>query len=196
MPPIQNRPLRAVACLVLLGASVETQAFRDDAFQPDAEPPRPSSIGEADTWSEGRVSLPPWPQDGDLQEFSPEGISGGFRFYIDARNLAIDPAGGVVRYTLVAESPAGQRNVSFEGIRCTIQGGYKVYAYGVNGRFSPAEPSDWLPPTARGTEAYRDDLWRHRFCIYRETRPLPKRDILRALAGQGSGRDARGLLGE
>ena len=198
MLPILTRPFALVASVALMTLCADTLAFRDDAFQPDAEPPVPSSVGERSEaeWSEGRVTLPPWPQDGDLQAFTPEGTSGGFRLYIDSRNLSIDPSGDLVRYTLVAESATGSRNVSFEGIRCTIKGAHRVYAYGASGRFSRVESGDWVPLAALPSNDYRNDLWLHRFCVYRETRAMPKRDILRALAGDGSSRGARGLLGE
>ena len=105
MLPILTRPFALVASVALMTLCADTLAC-DDAFQPDAEPPVPSSVGERSEaeWSEGRVTLPPWPQDGDLPAFTPEGTSGGFRLYIDSRNLSIDPSGDLVRYTLVAES--------------------------------------------------------------------------------------------
>jgi hypothetical protein len=116
-----------------------------------------------------------------------------FRFYIDGRTLSVDTRDGVVRYTLVAESTSGARNVSFEGIRCTLKGAYRIYGYGTGDGFSPIGPSDWATIPAHGTEAFRRDLWRHNFCVPRETRPRTKQEILRALGGSGGSRSSTGF---
>ncbi len=158
---------------------------RDDAFVPDPESVSPRSIEEGEAWKEGAVTLPPWPNDGDLVEFEPDGPPSPFRFYIDTRHLDTDTKGAVVRYVVVAESSSGTRNVSYEGIRCTLRGAYKVYAYGAGGRFADAPETDWLPIPKEGSEAYREDLWRTRFCVPRETRVRPTREIVRALKGRG-----------
>ena len=75
--------------------------------------------GEARTGRRPRLALPPYPKDADLIEFQ---VSSGatFRFFIDAASLSVG-TDGVVRYTLVARSPSGAANVSFEGIRCSTQ---------------------------------------------------------------------------
>lgn len=183
-----------IACLLLaLAASNPALAFRDDAFQPDAAPDAPSSVREGEAWKEGAVILPPWPKDADLLEFEPDMPERPFRFYIDRGSLDIDPAGQVVRYTLVAESRSGVRNLSYEAIRCTIRGAYKVYAYGANGSFQQAPASDWLPLTRDSSEGYREDLWRNRFCVSREARVKPEREIVRSLKGRGSNREHTGF---
>ena len=166
---------------------------RHDAFVPDPEPVRPSSIEEGEAWKEGAVALPPWPSDGDLVEFEPDGPPSPFHFYIDTRHLDTDTRGAVVRYVVVAESKTGTRNVSYEGIRCTLRGGYKVYAYGAGGRFADAPETDWLPIPTEGSEAYREDLWRNRFCVPRETRVKPTREIIRSLKGRGVPRESIGF---
>jgi hypothetical protein len=50
-----------------------------------------------------------------------------FRYYVDAGSVSVG-ADRIVRYVLVARSPAGAENVTFEGIRCP--GEYRVYAVG------------------------------------------------------------------
>ena len=98
-----------------------------------------------------------------------------------------------MRFTLVVEAPSGARNISFEGIRCSLRGAYRIYAYGDQGRFSPAEPSDWMPLPETGTEAYRKDLWRNRLCVPRETRPRTLKEIQRALRDQGTSEQTTGF---
>lgn len=178
-----------LAPTLTLGASVG----RDDAFVPDPEPGGPKNIPEAEEWKEGRVDLPPWPKEADLVEIHPEMVAGPFRFFLDERSLRVDPQDAVVRYTLVVESAGGARNVSFEGIRCTLRGAYRVYAYGTGDRFSPIGPSDWLPLPLKGTEAYREDLRRNRFCVPRETRPRTLTEIKRALRDQGTSQQTTGF---
>ena len=185
--------LTLAALLLLPGLAWGANVGRDDAFVPDPESVRPKSIEEGEAWKEGRVTLPPWPSDSDLQEFEPDGPPGPFRFYIDTRHLSTDTQGAVVRYVVVAESGSGTRNVSYEGIRCTLRGGYKVYAYGAGGRFAEAEETDWLPIPTTGSEAYREDLWRNRFCVPRETRVKPVREMIRSLKGRGVPREHTGF---
>lgn len=188
--------LQSILCLALLLAPVLTRGAsvgRDDAFVPDPEPGGPKNIEEAEEWKEGRVDLPPWPRDADLLEIHPEIAPGPFRFFVDERSLRVVPKDAVVRYTLVVESANGTRNVSFEGIRCTLRGAYRVYAYGTGGRFSPIGPSDWLPIPIKGTEAYREDLRRNRFCVPRETRARTLTEIKRALRDQGTSQQTTGF---
>lgn len=72
------------------------------------------------------VELPPAPGRGDLLGFR-AGPTSDFDFSVDARSLAV--SGGVVRYVLVARSPSGAQNVSFEAISCRA-GEYRLYATG------------------------------------------------------------------
>ena len=189
--------LRSILTLALILApslGLGARGGRDDAFVPDPEPPTPRTIDTApEEWSEGRVDTPPWPKGEDLIEFRPDMPGSPFRYFIDAKNLSLDHKDGIVRYTLVAESSTGARNVSFEGIRCTLKGAYRVYAYGTGGHFSPIGPSDWLPIPHSGTESFRDDLWRNRFCVARETRPRSKKEILAALRSQGRSQYSTGF---
>jgi hypothetical protein len=61
----------------------------------------------------------------------------------------------VVRYTLVARSPSGVENVSFEGIRCNART-HKVYALGRDdGAWSPVAQSDWQPTASPWARALR-----------------------------------------
>lgn len=156
--------------------------------------PRPSLSNLPEKLEEVReeaaVILPPWPRDADLLRFAPEGMETPYRFYIDGKNLRVDPSGSEVHYTLVIEAANGTRNVSYEGIRCDLRGAFKIFAYGNDGRFTRTTAADWKPIPALGSEAYREDLHRYRFCIQRETRAQPLKDIQRALRGRSSGNNA------
>jgi hypothetical protein len=191
-PPFARRLTAALAGLVLLSGLA--QGARNN-FQLDAEPPGRPEAKEGEKWAEGQVPLPPWPADGDLVEIrlDTEFQDIPFRFFVDARNIHIDRAGDVVRYTVVAESPSGTRNLTYEGIRCTMKGAYKVYAYGSGKSFVPAPRSDWLPIPNIGSEAYRADLYRNRFCVSREPHPRKIDEILRALHDRAPNRDGTGF---
>ncbi|HYN79546.1 MAG TPA: CNP1-like family protein [Lamprocystis sp. (in: g-proteobacteria)] len=166
-----------------------------DNFVLDPEPVRPRHINEQEEVKplDPAVTMPPWPRDADLIAVVPDGPSTPFKYFIDAKNLRIDQAADTVRYTLVIESANGTRNVSYEGIRCTLKGAYKTYAYGSEGRFSPMPGADWQPITKDGADALREDLFRHRVCVPRETRPRDLKDMLRALRGRVSGKDSVGF---
>ena len=115
-------------------------------------------------WTEGEYKLPAPPKPDDLVEFyvSP---STNFRFYIDRQSLSVGKD-GVVRYTLLARSPAGAENVTYEGIRCA-QGSYRVYAYGRPGGAWNERDSDWRPIEPKTTQRWHQALWREYFCPHR-----------------------------
>lgn len=189
MPGYRQTAPAALALLLLWNIPAHGQGN----FELDPQRVGQDRAVDGEAWEEGRVSLPPWPRDGDLTQWMPEGPPTGLRYYIDTANLRIDDSGAVVRYTLAVEAPSGNRNISYEGIHCTLRGAYKVYAYGIGGRFEPAPPADWQRIPDQGSESFRDDLRRHRFCVPRETRPRPVKDMIRALRGRVSATESTGF---
>ncbi|MFN2643381.1 MAG: CNP1-like family protein [Burkholderiales bacterium] len=100
------------------------------------------------------VSLPAYPVARDLVEFTFP-TSTGFRFFIDRKSLAVGKD-GVVRYVLVARSPGGPENVTFEGLRCA-SAEQRVYALGHPDHAWSAARSPWRPlASARHIALYRD----------------------------------------
>jgi len=163
--------------LVLLSGPVLAAKWeRPFIDEPDA--PTPRSVQDRDTsWQEGSTTLPPWPKDGDLVEFQVDDPSSRFRQYIDSRNIKVG-ADGAVRYTLVVESRSGTRNVSYEGLRCTPKGTFKIYAYGVGGRFEKTE-SEWQTIHGRSHDTIHRDLHKQILCVPREFKPRPKEGMIR-----------------
>ena len=152
----------------------------DRPFIDEPEPPTPASVREKDKeWRESATSLPPWPRYSDLIEFEVDDPSSPFRQYIDGKHLTVG-TDGAVRYTLVVESRGGSRNVSFEGLRCTPSGAFKVYAYGNRGRFQRSE-SEWTKIHGRPHDKIHRDLHKQFLCIPREFKPRPKQDMIRAM---------------
>lgn len=181
-----------VLLLFALPASV-LSAERERPFIDEPEPAMPRSVTDPEYWQEGAAPLPPWPKDADLVEFQVDNDESPFRYFIDGRHLKTG-ADGIVRYTLVVESPTGARNVSFEGIRCTPRGDYKTYAQGVGDRFKPVAESDWKRIPSRGYDKYHGALYREYLCVPLKFEPRPKKDMLRALRGQIHSKANTGFL--
>lgn len=114
--------------------------------------------------SEIAVSLPALPKERDLIEFFVAATS-EFRFFVDANSVSVG-SDGVVRYTLVARSPAGVENVSYEGMRCASSE-LRVYALG-RGRAWSVTRSEWRAMEPRTMQAWHRALYREYFCPHRE----------------------------
>ena len=84
-----------------------------------------------------------------------------FRFFIDPASLSVG-SDGVVRYVLVARSPAGVDNVSFEGMRCT-SAEVRTYALGRDGAWT-AKPGAWRTIEPRSVQRWHNALYREYFC--------------------------------
>jgi CNP1-like family len=68
-------------------------------------------------WTENKVeNLPPLPQASNLLAFNVSQNT-PLIFSVDKTSISVG-TDGVVRYTVVVTSPAGARNVNYEGIRC------------------------------------------------------------------------------
>ena len=109
---------------------------------------------------EGEVSLPDYPVDANLIQFLVSSAS-SFRFYIDASTLA-PGADGVIRYVLVARSPSGYANVSYEGMRC-VTSSYQVYALGDGGKWNRRE-SEWREIELNPVRRWHAELRSRYFC--------------------------------
>jgi CNP1-like family len=77
-------------------------------------------------WQEAEFALPAVPAARNLIEF-PVSAANNFKFFVDSQSISV-VADGVVRYAMVARSPAGAETVSFEGIRCPSDS-FRVYAF-------------------------------------------------------------------
>ena len=186
-------PTPAVLLLLALVPIAALSAEKHRPFIDEAEPVTPSSIQEGEVWKEGKAALPPWPKDGDLIEFRLDGDDSSLRYSIDGKHLTVGADGGV-RYTLVVQSRGGARNVSFEGLRCTPKGAYKVYAYGTGDAFKPAPEGDWQPIREHGYDKYHRELHGHFLCVPLKFEPRPTNDMLRALRGPINPRQNTGFM--
>jgi len=105
---------------------------------------------------ESAIKLPPRYREEDLLEFE-VGRAINFRFFIDKASILIE-ADQIVRYTLVARSPQGVENVSYEGFHCP-SGRSKGYALGQPGGGWRAVKQDWTDLQKPWTRVLRIDYF-------------------------------------
>lgn len=182
-----------ILCLSLSTFILSASAESPFVFGPEEVVPK--SIKPGAKWTEGSIKLPAWPKDSDLIEISLDRTDDRFNYYIDRKSLDTG-RDDVVRYTIVAEASSGARNVTFEGIRCTPGGAYRIYAFGHDGTFKLATGADdWQQIATSSDNPAREELWRHYLCVPRLFKPRPKRDQLRMLrSGRVPENDNSGFL--
>lgn len=177
-----SKPIVFLALLTLVGSALVGSAGAEESpFVFGPEEVVPKSVKPGAKWQEGQVSLPAWPQESNLIEIPLDHPEARFTYFLDRASLATG-SDDVVRYTLIAESRAGARNLTFEGIRCTPTGAFRIYAFGHNQRFQAARAGDdWQAIGKAGADPVRHELWRHYLCIPRLFKPRPTNDQLRML---------------
>ncbi len=103
---------------------------------------------------------PPFPQPASLIQFSPRSAS-EFRFYVDGATLEVLPK-GVIRYVLVARSPSGIDNISYESMRCQ-SAEFRIYALGQADGTWGGRATEWRS-IAAAKQPSRIALHRDFFC--------------------------------
>jgi hypothetical protein len=136
------------------------------------------------------VPAPPaFPRRENLVEIAVRGAT-DFRFYVDGATLGVGD--GVVRYVLVARSPEGVENVSFEAIRCATAE-YRVYALGRADRTWGGRAGAWRPVAER-PQPWHTALQRDYFCPQR--RPILSAEEGLLALRQGGHPFAKGFSGD
>ena len=136
----------------------------------------PGLSAEDAEWKEREVQLPPFPQLENLVRVQVSGAT-RFEFFVDVSSVSVG-TDGVVRYSLVARSPFGGENISFEGIRCRTRE-RKIYAigHGADRSWSPSRTSDWIDFRVARINTYHEALASQYFCQDRSTVPDSSRAI-------------------
>jgi hypothetical protein len=143
----------AACCLAMAAASgaCRAQANFEEDFD-DADKP----------WQEIAVQLPPLPAPEDMVELFVSATATQ-TFAVDAKSVSVG-ADGVVRYTLVAVSQGGVRNVSYEGIRCQSFE-KKLYAFGhADGTWSRSRSDQWQRIRSNAANRQHAALAKDYFC--------------------------------
>jgi CNP1-like family protein len=100
-------------------------------------------------WEEQQWSLPAYPAEENLLGFYVAPTT-QFEFFVDSKSISVGKD-GVIRYTLVARSPSGAQNVSYEGIRCESRE-RRLYAFGRSDKtWAQARSADWVRIPSRST---------------------------------------------
>lgn len=122
--------LTLVIGALFFAASAHAQSRFEEDFD-DAQKP----------WQEVAIQLPAAPKLENLLPFY-VGPAATQEFEIDLSSVKLGED-GVVRYVLVATSPSGVKNISFEGIRCATNE-RKLYAFGrPDGSWSRSRRDRW-----------------------------------------------------
>ena len=142
----------ALAAMFALGASAHAQSRFEEDFDDKDKP-----------WQEIAVQLPAAPRQEDLVPFYVSATATQ-SFAIDTRSLSVG-TDGVIRYTLVAISDAGARNVSYEGIRCASYE-RKLYAFGrPDGSWSRSRRDQWERILSNAVNRQHAALAKEFFCM-------------------------------
>jgi CNP1-like family len=157
--------LRRVLVLALLAAACSSKPKSESDWEREHH--------EAPAAAEEQPAAPAYPSDANLLEFRVDDPD-RFRYFVDRTSIDVEK-GGSVRYVLVARSPEGAQNVTYEALRCS-SGENRVYAVGRSDR-------TWLPATGgwRSISAPRHlTLYREYLCP--QGKPVrSSADALRAL---------------
>lgn len=145
---------RDMACLALLAAIAGVccaQTSFDEEFDDQDK-----------SWKEIAVRLPATPVPENLLPFYVSATATQ-SFAIDVTSLTIGDD-GVIRYTMVATSATGARNISYEGIRCQSHE-KKVYAFGhTDGTWSRSHRDQWGPIMSNAANRQHASLAQDYFC--------------------------------
>lgn len=117
--------------------------------------------GEGEAWKEQAVTIPVYPEKENLLPVNI--LSGQFKYFLDSTSISIGSDDEVIRYSVVAVSKSGVRNVFYEGIRCDVKE-YKTYAYGSGAGPFRKMSSGWKRVRGFGSQGYRSDLVGEYFC--------------------------------
>lgn len=113
---------------------------------------------------DANVVLPPFPVEDNLIEVKFAGPK-SFTYYLDSESVSIYES-EVVRYTLIARSPSGSDNVSYEGIYCKART-YKSYAFGSAGQtWALARNPNFTPVRDLDRNNVRLAMYRDYACPY------------------------------
>ena len=139
-----------IALLAASGALHAQQQFEQD-FDDKDKP-----------WQEVALQLPAAPKQKNLLPFYVSATATQ-TFAIDSQSLSVG-ADGVVRYTLVATSESGAKNVSHEGIRCASYE-HKLYAFGrPDGNWSRSRRDQWERINTNAANRQHAALFKDYFC--------------------------------
>lgn len=148
---IKHGMAAAFAIFLSAAAIVHAQSRFEEDFDDEDKP-----------WQEIAVQLPAAPVAENLLPFYVSATATQ-SFVIDAKSLTVG-TDGVIRYTLVATSATGAKNISYEGIRCQSFE-KKLYAFGhPDGSWSRSRRDKWEPIVRNAANRQQATLALDYFC--------------------------------
>jgi len=151
--------------VLIFSLTISTLAFSTDVF----EQLFPYDYGEFDgefddKWQEDKLSLPNFPESGNLIEFSGPANYSQYQYSLDGETLKVGKD-GIVRYVAVISSSAGSKNIYYQGISCKKKM-MKKYAYGdsSHSKFIVNQNPQWEMLRRTGAMGYTDNLFSFYFC--------------------------------
>jgi hypothetical protein len=136
-------------------------------------------------WQEIEVALPAFPQPENLIPVDVDAVTTSMRFLVDEKSISVD-SDEVIRYSLVATSPSGARNISYEGMRCATAE-RRVYAFGqADGTWSKARGNQWARIHGN-RNSYQVVLFLDYFCAIGQKAITTPEDAIRILRRGGVG---------
>jgi hypothetical protein len=171
---------------VLLGVLFSPQSFAENGADVFGVGSKNYTVDgedyDAKPWEEKAVELPPYPQDENFYSFYVS-ASTVHSFYVDIASISLG-SDGVVRYALLIVTPAGVRNVSYEGMRCQSRE-KRTYALGHSGgRWTASRGARWVPIREATANRHHAALYLDFFC---PDGIMPTRldNVIRAIKKQG-----------
>ena len=116
--------------------------------------------------AEQAVALPAYPKKENLVEFYVSATA-DFKYYVDTSTISVSPRSREVRYVMVARSPSGVENVSYEAIRCPSE--FRVLAVGRSDGSWSERPGEWREMTKGSALSWPYALSRNYFCPHRDS---------------------------
>ncbi|MFZ6752611.1 CNP1-like family protein [Undibacterium sp. Dicai25W] len=154
--PSSTKQLMGRAVLV----SLSLLAFSSLSFAGQATQTTPPDDEPEKAWAEVDLQLPAAPKPENLVNFYK---SDSQSFAIDKLSLSV-AGDGTIRYTLVATSNAGAKNISYEAIRCETYE-HKLFAFGrSDGSWSRSRRNQWDKIFNTGANKQHHILFTEYFC--------------------------------
>jgi hypothetical protein len=149
------KKLGALCLAALLGCSSGTAHMKSDW-----ERQNEGRLARDESDAPAADRLPAFPRNENLTEFTVSPPS-GFRFFVDRTSISVGKD-RIVRFVLVARSPSGVDNISYEGINCRERE-YRIYAVGRADGSWVSRPGEWRA-IAQSPQPGQGTLQREYFC--------------------------------
>ena len=125
--------------------------------------PRVYKYETPEVWQESVIDLPALSPKSSFTQYQTR-TQTGFNFYVDVSSISFS-ADGVVRLSLLAISPKGSENITYEGFRCETKE-YKLYAlsWTFDANWLPTKGAKWRTISPTSPNSYRGDLLEYYIC--------------------------------